>query len=811
MKCTFTLIFCSLIFFSGYAQNATISGKIKVANTEASVSDVYVYLDGTAFFDISNANGAFTIDDIPYGKYTLVTSIIGFSESRTPIHINEQSDNKINIRINEKMNDLPLVEVNANNGSGGIMGALNLPGSVHYLSAKELNQFNTTNIHQILSQIPGVQIQEEDGYGLRPNIGLRGTGSERSSKITIMEDGVLAAPAPYAAPSAYYFPNVMRMSGVEVFKGSSQIKYGPYTTGGAINFISTSIPDHFSGSVNLSLGSYNHRAIHANIGNKINNFSFLAEGLLLSTDGFKEFENSDKNTGFVKSDYLIKAKWQSDEDAKVYQSISIKSTQTSENSNETYLGITRTDFQNAPYTRYAASQLDNMLSKQNQNVINYTIKPLKGLYLTTVLYQNNFERNWYKLDGVKSTNGSKAGIASILNDPEIFSNEINILKGQTSSNEDLLILKANNRSYVSKGIQTKINYLSGNHALEVGNRVHYDEMDRYQWTDDYSFVSSLLSLDSPGIPGTESNRIESANAVSNYIKYNYSFKKLTVIAGLRNESVLFTRMDFGKNDPDRTGEEASSRENRVNAWLPGMNVQYNLNQTDQIFGGIHRGFSPPGSTPGTNPEFSINYELGYRLQKNALYSSIVLYRNNYSNLLGTDLASSGGTGSGNTYNGGKSVAQGIEVAVNYRKQLNKYSYVPFSIQYTFTDARFLTNFESDFEPWGTVQINDELPYLAKHTANINTGIYYKRFSSGISANYRGDMRTVAGQGEKVADNSINERILLNLNFDYKLAKATSIQFTLNNLLNTKYIVANRPAGWRPGMPRNFILKISTNF
>ena len=270
MKCIISVILSILFSISHYAQTATLSGKIKVVNTEASISDVYVYLEGTAYFDISDANGKFAIEEIPYGDYTVVTSIIGFSESRTSIKLNQYSNNSITIRLKEKMNDLPLVEVNANNGSGGIMGALNLPGSVHYLSTKELNQFNTSNIHQILSQIPGVQIQEEDGYGLRPNIGLRGTGSERSSKITIMEDGVLAAPAPYAAPSAYYFPNVMRMSGVEVFKGSSQIKYGPYTTGGAVNFISTSIPDHLSGSVNLSLGSYNHRAIHANVGNKIN-------------------------------------------------------------------------------------------------------------------------------------------------------------------------------------------------------------------------------------------------------------------------------------------------------------------------------------------------------------------------------------------------------------------------------------------------------------------------------------------------------------------------------------------------------------
>ena len=119
------------------------------------------------------------------------------------------------------------------------------PDLLIFYRKKEIEKFNYTNIDNLLGQVPGVNVYQEDGFGLRPNISLRGTSPERSSKITLMEDGVLIAPAPYSAPAAYYFPNVGRMQNVEVLKGSSQIQYGPFTTGGAMNFVSTEIPDEF--------------------------------------------------------------------------------------------------------------------------------------------------------------------------------------------------------------------------------------------------------------------------------------------------------------------------------------------------------------------------------------------------------------------------------------------------------------------------------------------------------------------------------------------------------------------------------------
>ena len=87
-------------------------------------------------------------------------------------------------------------------------------GSVQYLDEEALETFSYSDVNRILRQTPGVYLQEEEGFGPRPNIGIRGSGNDRNSRITVMEDGVLIAPAPYAAPAAYYFPRMARITGV---------------------------------------------------------------------------------------------------------------------------------------------------------------------------------------------------------------------------------------------------------------------------------------------------------------------------------------------------------------------------------------------------------------------------------------------------------------------------------------------------------------------------------------------------------------------------------------------------------------------
>ncbi len=132
---------------------------------------------------------------------------------------------------------------------------LKLSGSGVRIDADELKKHAYSDLNQLVSAVPGVYVREEDGFGLRPNIGIRGATSDRSQKITLMEDGVLIGPAPYSAPAAYYITNASRVFALEVLKGPSAIKSGPHTVGGAINLVTRPVPIDNTAEIDLTAGS----------------------------------------------------------------------------------------------------------------------------------------------------------------------------------------------------------------------------------------------------------------------------------------------------------------------------------------------------------------------------------------------------------------------------------------------------------------------------------------------------------------------------------------------------------------------------
>lgn len=810
MKTFTAFILFALANFSFGQVPGNVYGTILSSNDSITpVSGVFVDLNGFQRV-LSNSRGEFILNEIAPGNYPLVLRHVNYGIERLNLEIRSGVNLQLKIYLTEGVMDLPETVVSHSTIIGGEKGIKDLSGSAYYLSPKELEKFNNSDINRILRNVPGVNLQEEDGFGLRPNIGLRGSGVERSSKITLMEDGILMAPAPYSAPSAYYFPTIGRMQGVEVLKGSSQIKYGPYTTGGAINLISTQIPDTLTARIRLTGGNFGYRNLHAFAGNSHKYFAYSVETFQISSDGFKELQNGG-NTGFVKSDYLVKLRVNTKSDAKVYQALSFKFGESQETSNETYLGLSRSDFDSNPYMRYAGSQMDQMNNRQHQLSISHYIKPAKFLSLTTTAYRTDFFRDWYKLDAVRDSSNNKNSISKILDAPQDYEDCYNILNGQTSAFSNSLYVKGNSRDHYSRGVQTLVNakFKTGlvNHNLDLGIRIHEDEQDRFQYQDEYAMVDGVMMLTKTGEAGRESNQVTSASAAASYLQYHLKIKRFDITTGLRHEYISVKKQDYGKNDPERTGIDLSENKNSVSVFIPGLSAQYKLSTKMSLFTGIHKGFAPPGAIEETNPEESINIELGYKFYTDGISVQLVGFFNDYKNLLGSDLAASGGAGSGDLFNGGKAQVQGVEIHGTYdvMRHLKGVFNIPITVSYTYTDAFFKSSFESEFEDWGTVKEGDRLPYLAHHQFAINASLEHARFSINLSGKYTSDVRAVAGNGEIQPDDLIPSFFLMDMSTHFHMNKHFTVFGSVSNIFNEVYIAALRPAGYRPGMPRFFQL------
>lgn len=674
----------------------------------------------------------------------------------------------------------------------------NIPGSAHQLTQDDLEKFDYSDIMRSLTSIPGVYVLEEDGYGLRANIGMRGTGQNRSEKVTIMEDGVLAAPAPYAAPSAYYFPTAGRMQQVEVLKGTSSAMYGPRTTGGVVNMLSRQIPEEaLAGQIKVQAGQDGFAKLHGFVGGQGENISSVVEVFRYQADGFKDINHSNQDTGFVKNDMLGKLRFNTDDDATFDQELELKVKYSDEESDDTYMGLTQADFESDPYSRYSASQKDNMTNEHLLLQLSHAIELSERFNLGTTVYHNDFSRNWYKTSKI---NGESLGGGGI---------EIAAEHDKTASDSISVDVKANNRDYLSQGIQTVLDADLNNHQVKFGLRYHQDEMDRYQWVDKYELDSSYnMTMTEAGEPGTDSNRIDSATALAIFVHDEWTIGQFVINAGLRYEDMTLEREDWGKTDPERL-TEAKTKKNDVDVMLPSLAVSYQLTDDLILLGGIQKGFAPPspGNEEATNEE-SLNYELGARYGKNAFNSEVLFFLSDYDNMHGNCTASQNcdDENIGEQYNAGEVKITGIELKAGYEFDFNQIT-MPIDFTYTHTQTEFLNSFESDF--WGDVQAGDEFPYVPENQFQLTLGLAGDKWRTNVLVRYTGEMRSKAGVG--ASEDNVDSHTVVDFVASYDIAKNQQVRFSVDNLLDETYMATRMHGSVMVGKPQTLSLGYQYNF
>jgi Fe(3+) dicitrate transport protein len=683
-----------------------------------------------------------------------------------------------------------------------------MPGSAHFISDDELEVFNYADIQQILRKVPGVNLQLEDGYGLRPNIGIRGVQTERSSRIMLLEDGVPIAPAPYAASSAYYFPTAGRMYSMEVLKGPAAITEGPNTIGGAINMISTPIPEQAEGKVIAEIGEDSTTRVHAVFGSTNNSgFGYLLETHQWKSDGFQQIDGDNGNTGLDIKDYTVKLSYAPIDSPHAFE---LKYQYADQESNQSYLGITDEDFKADPYRRYSISQNDLMLTEHNQLILRHEFSISEDVNITTTAYNNDHARSWYKLDKLAGVGPEKiiADInkgASKYSDAELQA----ILLGGDSAAGDVAI-KDNNRDYYSRGISVKFDWAVESddvvHDIELGIRYHEDEEDRLQRTDKYTQIDQSLLLDSIGVTGgNKNNRVVQAEALAIYVKDSITFGKFVVTPGLRFEDIDLLRRDWSALPRNAS---PSVKSNSVTAVLPSIGVLYNVNDQLSLLAGAYNGFGSPTTSDGVEEEDAINIEFGGRYQKDDLLLELIAFTSDYENLVGECTASSstGNCDIGDQFNGGEATVKGFEFQLANITQLTDSLELPMSLTYTHTDAEFDSTFDSEF--FGDVSKGDPIPYIPKSQYAFSVGIESNTFQVNAVLNYVDAVCVKASCGDF---EETNESTLLDVVGNYQVSDDFAVYLRMENITDEADIVARQPKGARPNKARTATLGVRYTF
>ncbi len=504
-------------------------------------------------------------------------------------------------------------------------------GSAQSLDDTQLEESRVLTVNEALRKLPGVNVRDEEGFGLRPNIGVRGLNPTRSTKVTLLEDGVPLAYAPYGDNASYYFPPVDRFVSIELLKGADVLAYGPQTIGGVINFRTPMPTRAFSGYVQGVVG----------------NREFVDTKLQLSGGGWlvdltrKEGQGARNNLNSELTDINLKRYF---EPAPGHQVVA-KLSHFLEDSQVTYTGLTEAELVNfgPQYNPFANDHFD--IARTGASMTHRWALGA-GKRLTTQLYSARFERDWWRQSS--TTTDTQCGnafrdarLAGLRVDPTTCNSAQGRLRYYTTSGVD---------SRLSLGHRL----LGVNSSLEVGLKLHDETQSRQQ-------VNASTPTGRTGTLSEDNRRDTRAYAghISNRAEIG---ERGLVSATLRYEHIDNTRLN-------RLNGQAGKAS--LDAWLPGAAISWKINDRLSWFAGAHRGFAPPrtedviagnGTSTEVGAESSVNWEAGLRHEGHTgLTASLTAFRKDFSRLIAVGSIAGGSTPLAQ----GEALFQGLELAASY--------------------------------------------------------------------------------------------------------------------------------------------------
>ncbi len=745
----------------------------------------------------TDADGTFRLDRLQPGGYAVTIAAEQYASVSRNISLESNENRAVEFTL-QPAAVAEDVTVSAGSIIGDSESLERVPGTVDIVDSRTLQASRPFNFNEALRKVPGINVREEEGFGLRPNIGIRGLNPTRSAKVLLLEDGLPFAFAPYGDNASYYHPPIERFESIEVLKGSGQILYGPVTVGGVVNYITPNPPEKPAGSVTLVGGSRDFFNGVANYGFKLKNTGFLFDVMR------KQGEGSRVNTRSGLNDFNFK----SVTTFGTRHVLTMKAAFYDEDSQVTYSGLTLAEFRADPrgnpfvndrtdFKRFGTSAVHSFVVNQN-------------ILLTTSAYGSTFDRAWWR----QSSNSSQRPNDSA--DPNC-GGLANLLT--TCGNEGRV------RNYYTFGITPQVRasygFLGIRNEADFGIRFHVESQERRQINGDTPTARTGRVVE---------NNFRGVKAFSAYVQNRFIIGNLTITPGIRVEQISFERTNRLAN-----GGLGARGDVALTQVIPGIGVSYNVNSRATFFAGIHRGFAPPraedivsnnGGVIDLDPELSWNTEVGVRsVPFQGVRLDAAYFRMDFSNQI-VPASLAGGSGSTLT-NGGKTLQQGMELfgrvdsGTMFKSKHNVFA----RVNYTFVgEANFLGRRLSSVPGFTSVSVTgNRLPYAPKHLLTTAFGYSHAR---GFDLQFEA-VRVGEQFGDDLnlrPDSPVNPSVfangqlgllpaytIWNATANYRVEPWRSTFFiTGKNLANDVFIV-DRVRGILPGTPRLVQAGVKFNF
>lgn len=785
---------------SSVAAQGSIDGRITLPDNRTPIPGATVRVAGTSLGARADSTGRFLLARVPVGSITLEASAPGHTLAQRTMLVGDGDTLRITLRLASAPRELAGITV-----LGATSDALErIPGSATSISLKQIEQIQPISANEVLRTVPGVHIQDEEGAGLRANIGIRGLDPDRSRTVLVLEDGVPVALAPYGEPELYYSPPIDRMSRVEVIKGSGSILFGPQTIGGVVNYVTADPTTEWAGRVDARGGSGGQQFAKATLGGTRGNARGILSAFRRSAEDFNGLQ------------YDVR-----DATAKVgvrtaVGDLSAKLSVYEERSNATYVGLTDSMYRAAPHQHPMPTD-GLQIARQALTLSHETV--LGRGTLRTTAYGYRTSRDWMRRHYTYNASGNS------------------IVLGNASGGRD--------RSFDVAGIEPRyrVMWSAGSVVsdLDIGARYH-TERARDQ------FVHATVDGTRTGIRDDERRSGEAISAwVQNRLALTPTFD---LTPGVRVEQFGYER-HITRTRVRRTAGTGTSRQvedvdivsrDQVGAFIPGIGATWRPRERFTVFGGAHRGFAPPRTKDALifadatlapdqqvpdpislqlDAEGSWNYEVGTRVAPVSWLSlEATAFMLDFTNQIIEPSLSAGSTAAAALANQGATRHRGLEVGGAMSVVGGSGSAIALTLEghWTYSHAVFsqdrLLQQGSD-----TVNVRgNTLPYAPRHRAHAAVtvehpvGLRVRLDGSYVGLQYSDNFETRDGSANGRFGMIPAYRVYdVSMQYDLPGIEGARITGAVKNLANYTYIASRRPEGIRVGLPRLLTLGLSWGF